>query len=192
MCRAARHLFRLAAVLSLLIAVAAAAIRIRSTRYYAEDFSYGWRDRAGGEHEFVIGWSNGRINFSLSDAEPPRHVWHFQQGWKSNRTPAARIAHLTWDYRFERDARKLNVIGIDYASYPLSKSRTLYLFVPCSLVTAVGTAIGLSLPVAWLFRRIRRRGRAKSGFCPKCGYDLRATPGRCPECGTAAASSGQP
>jgi len=35
-----------------------------------------------------------------------------------------------------------------------------------------------------LYRQRRRRRLAATGHCPRCGYDLRATPGRCPECGT--------
>ena len=45
-----------------------------------------------------------------------------------------------------------------------------------------------ALPMAVLIRMLARiaklRIRTRRGLCPRCGYDLRASPDRCPECGT--------
>jgi hypothetical protein len=47
------------------------------------------------------------------------------------------------------------------------------------------------VPVGIRLLRRRRRERAENA-CPRCGYDLRATPDRCPECGTAPAPGNVP
>jgi hypothetical protein len=63
-------------------------------------------------------------------------------------------------------------------------TRLLWVGAPCWLAVAFAAV----LPAIWLARlgARRRDRRRRSGHCPACGYDLRATPGRCPECGTSA------
>jgi hypothetical protein len=52
---------------------------------------------------------------------------------------------------------------------------------------ACAAAAFAGLPMASLLLSLRRRRRRRAlranGHCPRCGYDLRATPERCPECG---------
>jgi hypothetical protein len=46
--------------------------------------------------------------------------------------------------------------------------------------------VGLALPAVRFIQNRRGVRRSRKGACPRCGYDLRATPDRCPECGAAA------
>jgi len=61
------------------------------------------------------------------------------------------------------------------SGYPTARSRAI--FIP-NWAIVILTAI---LPAITVTRFIRNRKQI--GHCPKCGYDLRATPTRCPECG---------
>ncbi len=72
-----------------------------------------------------------------------------------------------------------NRLGFAFHFGTTNGVRLLYVVLPLWAVTGCA----LVAPAAWT--TARRRARAVRGCCPRCGYDLRATPDRCPECGYA-------
>jgi hypothetical protein len=170
-----RRLLSLLTGLSLVMCVAAAVLWVRS--YSLAQF-VGWSDR----DRFVGALSSHglvRLEHGSYPGDDP--------GWSYVAyPPPAGASTGLWREALARDrhGRRLRDIGIAYARVDYHGDgrrvrRALYL--PHWLLVAATIAA----PAWRVGRMIRARRRPAAGRCPRCGYDLRATPERCPECGTA-------
>ncbi|HEY2584730.1 MAG TPA: zinc ribbon domain-containing protein [Tepidisphaeraceae bacterium] len=177
-----RRLFAAASVLSLLIGAATVALWMRSYRHWDEvEFGLDHRDvvsylASDVNHQF-------RLTRTFNDAgitEPRSWLWVdaiHPPGWQATSDTT------NWDWG--GTCHGFTAGGVNY-NPPVGDVIMRRAFSGSTFVVGIppwfACAVCLILPLRWLIRRYSRRPRP--GFCPTCGYDLRASTDRCPECGT--------
>jgi hypothetical protein len=172
-----RNLFHLAAAVSAVLLIAAAALWVRS--YWRSDY---YKTAARQTCAFT---QPGALWFTFADrpyrtrpgyaSEPATSVFDRQnRSWALDGRPSTN-GYAGYSYR-----------GLGFACFWFTQTsyappcRFTYVGVPMWAVAMVTAAT----PALWLRRRL---GAVRpAGRCALCGYDLRATPNRCPECGSPA------
>jgi hypothetical protein len=173
--RVRRWLFNLAAAVSLVLCVAVAVLWWRWHQFRCDTLSW---QRPGGIAYTIVSM-HGRLMFmraTLSDRNAPTG-WLYRLdnnmalGEQDNPTLASQVG-----LRLEPTSvpRQWPNGGTGSERVP-----TRCVYFPYWLLTIALSALPASRAWSW----IRTRRAHPAGFCPHCGYDLRATPDRCPECG---------
>jgi len=173
--------------LSLLILLAAIGFWVWSSRWPGSIEWWEWKTAPDGVDRTSSGlaWQSGRVRFSTEMSQ--FRFWWLPEGQKR---PAADgdgpQRAVTWGPPKPVDRQNPEVFPPHYetGSESLYDSHHVeadtYGVEPVITAAAVWPTIAFALA---LRRRAIRRRFERRGFCPFCGYDLRATPFRCPECG---------
>jgi hypothetical protein len=169
-------LFNSLTILSLLLCLATLALWVRSYWRFDE-----LTERSGSTGR-IPGFSSnfGEVSvsfFRLSPDVPESAIrWRYET-YRADRE----YVNSTWVNRFPKSSCT-SLLGFGYrvddnaalgSSYRAAYFPHWFLVLLLAILPAIGLRSILGT---------RRENRA--GLCPRCGYDLRATPDRCPECGT--------
>jgi hypothetical protein len=114
---------------------------------------------------FLVSNISHSVHGDMFVRRPTTH-WHF----------AGFVYQTSWlqEYRLQIHQRP-NVV------YPVAHPTDSWvLVIPMWPIVVPAGLIEAEIIRRWLLRYWRKN----NGLCPKCGFDLRASPGRCPECGT--------
>jgi hypothetical protein len=168
-----RRLFTILSALSLLLCVTIVVIWVRSYWWWDDV----WYKSKG--HLYFLTSVSGRVAVIVNEVEADTAP---EQGWSARTSRHSLVYRSNW-------------WAVRWGSQTTPKQSGTYRAWFLSSPYAYPAAAALVLPTAWFVlhvRRARRAHRDRVGRCPRCGYDLRATPGRCPECGLVPAAPPPP
>ena len=183
-----RRIFRFASILSLIFCIASIALWMRS-HYKAGFVDFLWwnehesMDKSVGT-EMYWGSGGGQVVMATTIGHGQENLWYAQ-------------TYGSRKFRFMYGEKPLRSRYGVYAGDP--KYLLVRLGFGCFLPSRTGwilafpiwaaTAVSSVLPALFFTSVWKRRSLRQSGHCPRCGYDLRATPDRCPECGSVSAKT---
>jgi hypothetical protein len=164
-----RRLLNLLTALSLLLCAAASGLWLRS-HFYMD--SWAVQDRAKG---MSWGASLGRIMVERTYAVAPNWYTPIDGVSKRRRSLPVDLSAL----RPVGLSTDVGALGFRYRSIVKPDESRHLLLVPFWAPVAVLAILPARCALSW----VRQWRAVRPGLCPRCGYDLRATPDRCPECG---------
>jgi hypothetical protein len=184
-----RNLLNAVTALSLLLLVAVVVLWVRSHFYWESVGRNPYRPEGPTYHQQMVNSSRGTLwvqwneeKYTSKDmiAHMDEHRDSYGEAWSHSRNelwgipaPNGLGERLGFMYYRRRDLK--TSAGLQ---------SVLAAGVPYWLLGIVFAAA----PARWTLVRLRIRRRIRLGLCPRCAYDLRATPGQCPECGASGAA----
>jgi hypothetical protein len=182
--RLRRWLFNGLAALSLLLCMATMAMWVRS--YYRADllFHESWPNAQLRCFRFIssaastIGWQE--LSILYSGKSHPQRL--YSPSWRIRSDPRSNNPLLMNGYPFSPLNMQFDVRRWQHQPTTMNGLPATFDELVIRSPDWAAVLVFSVLPLRWLI--LHRRRKRRPVHCPKCGYDLRATPDRCPECGT--------
>ena len=192
-----RLLLNLLTALSLLLCVATVVLWVRS--FYVQDVMRWTTTRAAGgdirrTRVEVFSVRGHNVAHVQSRTYTPQEFDRVVRPMDERMTPQQRslwyrMGTHTFRFNYNPDVRGRSLwvrLGFRYSHSIHDSSPPFPGFTEARLPHWLIAMLTAALPAVRCGAWWRRRRRHAIGRCPRCGYDLRASPDRCPECGTQA------